>query len=98
METIEVMGFVDERHRLSGEVPASVSPGPVRVQLLVESTSGEIDPAEIAWESAVGREWETEWNDPREDIYSLDDGEPVDEPPRNLPEVACRSAITRSSA
>ncbi len=30
------------------------------------------------WMAGVSREWEAEWLDPREDIYTLEDGEPVD--------------------
>ena len=79
METIEVIGFVDERHRLSGDVPESVAPGPVRIQLLVEHSVAAADPADVAWDAAVAGEWAAEWSDPREDIYSQDDGEPVNE-------------------
>lgn len=72
METIEVIGFVDDQHRLSGEVPASVRPGAVRVHVIVE-------PEEETWDAAVARDWAEDWSDPREDIYTLDDGEPVDD-------------------
>ena len=30
-----------------------------------------------AWMAGISREWEADWLDPREDIYSLEDGEPL---------------------
>lgn len=38
----------------------------------------EIDPADEGWERAVAEEWKSSWSDPREDIYTLEDGEAVD--------------------
>ena len=32
-----------------------------------------------AWMRAVARAWASEWNDPREDIYSIDDGLPPEQ-------------------
>ena len=40
------------------------------------------DDAGAAWMQGVAREWEAELNDPREDIYTLEDGSLVDEPRR----------------
>ena len=80
MKTIELMGHVDEQHRLSGSVPAEVAPGPVRVQLVIESqaeTNGE-DGLDPNWEQAIAADWAQDWLDPREDLYTLADGEPVD--------------------
>ena len=31
---------------------------------------------EFVWEQGVAREWAADWDDPREDIYTLTDGEP----------------------
>jgi len=39
-----------------------------------EDASGE------AWASGVAREWSDELGDSRQDIYSLDDGQPVNAP------------------
>jgi hypothetical protein len=38
------------------------------------------DGADTAWTEGVAREWEAELSDPREDIYTMEDGEPVDDP------------------
>ena len=32
-----------------------------------------------AWETGIAREWRQDLADSRQDIYSLDDGEPVDD-------------------
>ena len=76
MSTIKVIGQIDHHHRLTAEVPASVAPGPVEVLVLVPTQAD--DAAGEAWMAGIAREWEVELSDPREDIYSLDDGKPVD--------------------
>ena len=76
METVEVTGQVDEQHRLSAEVPHSIPPGPVAI--LIVPTSQE-DDAGAAWMTGVAREWADELSDARQDIYTVDDGEPVHE-------------------
>jgi hypothetical protein len=30
------------------------------------------------WAAAVAQAWANDWSDPREDIYTLEDGEPLD--------------------
>ena len=80
MKTIELIGQVDEQHRLSAQVPPDVPPGPVKLALVVESNSAaanEEDEADAQWASAISREWADELADERQDIYSLSDGEPV---------------------
>ena len=76
MKKIELVGRVDEQHRLSAEVPADLSPGVVKVVLILPS--GEEDEAGDAWMAGIAREWEAELSDPREDIYTVTDGEPID--------------------
>jgi hypothetical protein len=76
MKTIKVLGRVDEQHRLFAEVPATVPPGPIEVTLVLPSTDE--DEAGRAWMEGIAREWADELSDPREDIYTLEDGEPVD--------------------
>ncbi len=76
MSTIRVLGQIDDQHRLTAAVPATVAPGPVEV--LVLARTHDEDEAGEAWEAGIAREWEAELTDPREDIYSLADGEPVD--------------------
>ena len=74
--TIRVVGRVDENHRLWADVPESVSAGPVEV--IIEVPAGE-DPDPNAWASMVGEVWTDDLGDVMQDIYTLDDGEPVDE-------------------
>jgi hypothetical protein len=81
MKTIELIGQVDEQHRLSAQVPADVPPGPIRLALVVQSDSAALtgeDDAGQEWSSAIAREWADELADERQDIYTLSDGEPVD--------------------
>lgn len=75
MKMIEIIGHVDKDHRLSATVPANVIPGPVKVAVIVP----EEDDAGAAWSAGVASQWSDELNDPREDVYSLEDGEPVNE-------------------
>src|SRR5438105_509438 len=75
IETLSLIGQVDEHHRLTAEVPAAVSPGPVKV-LLILCTDEELSAAQ--WSSGVGRMWALDWDDPREAIYTLEEGEPPD--------------------
>jgi hypothetical protein len=77
MRTIELIGQVDENHRLSVEVPAAVRPDPVKV--VVEIPTAE-DEAAGEWAAAIARVWAADWSDPGEDIYTLEDGKPEDEP------------------
>jgi len=80
MKTIELFGEVDEHHRLSAEVPADVPPGPVKLALVVPNIKGTgNDDAEAQWATGLAREWAEDLADPRQDIYTLADGEPIDE-------------------
>ncbi len=76
MSPIKIIGHVDEQHRLSADVPPTVEPGPVEVWL-VPPSAGE-DDAGAAWMQGIAREWAAELNDPREDLYTLEDGAAVD--------------------
>lgn len=75
MTTLKVTGLVDASHRLNATVPDSIPPG--RVEVLIVVPSVDEDDAGQSWMRGVASQWE-EINDPREDIYSLADGEPVD--------------------
>ena len=77
MKTIELIANVDEQHRLSVEVPADVKPGPVKILLALPTDAEEQDGW---WQEAASHIWAAEWSDPREDIYTLEDGKPEDEP------------------
>ena len=76
MLTLKIIGQVDESHQLSAAVPDSVRPG--QVEILVMIPNDVEDEAGTAWVRGVAHEWRHELNDTREDIYTLDDGEPVD--------------------
>jgi hypothetical protein len=72
MKAIELIGLVDDQHRLHAEVPADVPVGQVRVIVLpVEDEAGSL------WARGIASEWSAELSDPHEDIYTLDDGQPV---------------------
>ena len=73
MKAIELVGDIDEQHRLRAQVPEELPVGPVRVIVLLP----EEDDAGSAWTPGVAREWADELADLREDIYTLDDGQPV---------------------
>jgi len=77
MQTIRLRATVDEHHRLTAQVPPAVAPGPVEIALLVPTPAGE-DEAGSVWSDAVAREWADDLADPRQDIYSLSDGDPVE--------------------
>jgi hypothetical protein len=77
MTIIRIVGRIDSEHRLTATVPESVPAGSVEVVLIVPEAAG--DPADQAWETGIAREWSQDLADSRQDIYSLDDGEPVDD-------------------
>ena len=76
MKTIELMADVDEHHRLCAEAPEHLPAGPVRVIVLVPDE----DEAGAAWMQGIAREWAEDLADPRQDIYTLEDGQPLDAP------------------
>jgi hypothetical protein len=75
MKTIELIGDIDEQHRLHAQVPKELPIGQIRLILL----PGE-DEAGGIWAHGIAAEWSAELEDPREDIYTLDDGQPVNAP------------------
>lgn len=74
MTSITIQGQVDDQHRLSAVVPASVPPGPVTVRL----TTDQEDDSGVAWSAGISHQWADELGDARQDIYTLADGEAVD--------------------
>lgn len=74
MNTFKVLGNIDKSHRLSAQVPSEMSPGPVTV-LIVRNSEHDVDGDD--WAAAVAQDWANELSDSREDIYTLNDGEPV---------------------
>jgi hypothetical protein len=75
MDSIAIQGHVDDQHRLSGVVPESVPPGPVTVWV---AAIPQEDDAGDAWMAGISHQWDDELADSRQDIYTLDDGVPVD--------------------
>jgi len=76
MKAIELIGDIDEKHRLQADVPAEVPGGPVRLIVLLPDE----DEGGIIWPQGVAREWSDELRDQRQDLYTLDDGQPVNAP------------------
>ena len=76
MKAIELIGDIDDQHRLLAHVPAELPAGPVRLIVLLP----EEDHAGIAWAHGLSKEWADELQDPRQDIYTLQDGQPVNAP------------------
>lgn len=75
MKAIELIGDIDEQHRLHAQVPIEIPVGQVRLIVILP---GE-DAAGALWANGVAAEWSAELSDPREDVYTLNDGQPVNE-------------------
>jgi hypothetical protein len=74
MKAIELIGDIDEQHRLRAHVPEEFPAGPVRLIVLLP----EEDEAGAAWPHGIAREWADELRDTRQDLYALADGQPID--------------------
>lgn len=73
MKAVELIGEVDDKHQLQAWVPETLPPGLVRSIVLIP----EEDEAGAAWTQGIAREWAAELSDPREDLYTLEDGTPI---------------------
>jgi len=76
MKAIELVGDIDEQHRLLAQVPAELPAGPVRLIVLLPDE----DDAGMAWAQGVDSEWLEELRDSRQDVYTLEDGQAVNAP------------------
>ena len=76
MKAIELIGDIDKDHTLHAQVPPDLPVGPVRLIVLLPDE----DDAGSVWSEGVAREWADELKDARQDIYSLEDGQPVNAP------------------
>ena len=76
MKAIELTGDIDEQHRLQARVPAELPAGPVRLIVLLPDE----DEGGGAWAPGIAKEWADELSDSRQDIYTLEDGQPVNAP------------------
>ena len=75
MKPIELLGEVDDQHQLHADVLQGFPPGSVRLILL----GPEEDDAGRTWAAGVCAEWSEELADSGQDIYTLDDGQPVND-------------------
>lgn len=73
MKAIELTGDIDDQHRLRAAVPNNLPPGKVRLIVLLPDE----DAVGSAWANGIGAEWAAELSDPREDIYTMEDGQPL---------------------
>ena len=71
---IELTGAIDEEHRLQARVPPELPVGPVRLIVLLPDE----DEGGNAWSNATAAAWSDELEDERQDIYTLEDGSPID--------------------
>lgn len=76
MKMIELIGYIDEHHQLQVELPDDVKPGPVKITV---QPMTEVD-EEGDWRALINQSWAKDWSDPREDIYTIEDGKPSHEP------------------
>jgi hypothetical protein len=76
MRAIELLGEIDDQHQLRALVPEGFPTGSVRLIVLMP----EEDEASFAWAGGVSAEWSAELSHPDQDIYTLDDGRPVNAP------------------
>lgn len=72
MKAIQLKGDIDENHRLRAEVPDTLPSGPVQLIVLLPDE----DDAGAGWMQGIAREW-SQLSDPNEDIYTLEDGKPL---------------------
>jgi hypothetical protein len=77
MSSLEVHGIIDEAGRLLLDEPLPLPPGKVRVQLDVIGAATALDD-EADYRALVDYTWAESLNDPREDIYTENDGKPID--------------------
>lgn len=73
MKAIELIGDIDAEHRLQARVPDELPAGPVRLIVLLPDE----DETGAAWTQGVTQEWSEELCDTRQDIYTLEDGQPM---------------------
>ena len=83
VKAIETTGTIDVQHRLFLDEPLSV-PGPTRVRVIILLPE-ESDIGEKEWLYAAASDPAFDFlKEPEEDIYTSDDGRPLDEKLRKL--------------
>jgi hypothetical protein len=79
MQTYRVIGKVDSLGQLTATVPPALGPGSVEVVIIARPTeSSSADDVNDTWMAGVAHEWHDDLADPLQDIYTLNDGVPVD--------------------
>jgi hypothetical protein len=73
MKAIELQGEIDDQHRLSARVLAGRFGASDRFDLRGRRSW-------LGLGHGISSEWSAELSDPRQDIYTLNDGQPVDAP------------------
>ena len=77
MKAYELIGEMDDERQIHAKLPANapLTYDDVRVIVLLPESQ---DETEASWMQGVASEWKAELADEREDIYTLQDGEPID--------------------
>jgi hypothetical protein len=60
MKPLELIGHVDEQHRLEIELPADVPPGPVKITVRSATEEDEEDD----WRALINHSWAKDWSAP----------------------------------
>ena len=82
MEVIEIAGEIDGQHQLSAGLPSDYPAGPVRLVVFPpDFPVAHKDSAGISWETGIAVEWYDELCDSRQDVYTMEDGHPVNARP-----------------
>ena len=76
MKAIELVGDIDDQHRLHAQVPEELPSGRVRLIVLLPDE----DEAGTGWPHFVAKEWADELGDSKQDIYNLHDRQPLNAP------------------
>jgi len=76
MKALELPADINEHHRLEADVPPELPAGPVRIIVLLPDE----DEAGNQWAQGISKEWADELRDASQDIYTLEDGEPLNAP------------------
>ena len=71
------VGHIDKQHRLQSEVPPELPVGSTRFIALLPHE----DAAGSHWAQGVANEWSAELPDQRQDIYMIEDGQPLNASP-----------------
>jgi hypothetical protein len=68
-----MIGDIDNHHQLRADMPKELPAGQVRLIVLLPDE----DEAGAAWAQGAAREWSADLSDPCQDIYTLEDGQPL---------------------